>query len=202
MVPVRVRAATDESSSGTPINAEVVDLPVGEANPVLRLSQISYLMQERARAGQWVGADALVSLAGATPPTLHALSARVAGRLTGRLANLVVTNVPGPQFPLYAAGARMVETYPFLPLTAGHAVSIGLTSYDGGVFYGLVGDRDAVPDLDVLASLLRESLAELVALSDGTRRPRRTTLTALRGDRAGPGRRSAGGRSGAPRSPR
>ena len=75
--------------------------------------------------------------------------------------NLVVTNVPGPQLPLYAAGARMLATYPVVPLAKGQAVSIGLTSYDGGVYYGLNADRDAMPDVDVLAQCLVDALAEL-----------------------------------------
>jgi diacylglycerol O-acyltransferase / wax synthase len=75
--------------------------------------------------------------------------------------NVVVTNVPGPQFPLYAMGGRMREMYPVVPLAKGQAVSIGITSYDGGVFYGLNADRDAMGDVDVLASSIGESLAEL-----------------------------------------
>jgi hypothetical protein len=82
--------------------------------------------------------------------------------MTRRLFNLVVTNVPGPQFPLYAAGARMLAMYPVVPLAKNQAVSVGLTSYDGGVFYGLNADRDAMPDVDVLAACIEESLAELV----------------------------------------
>jgi len=87
---------------------------------------------------------------------------RMIEAMTRRLFNLVVTNVPGPQFPLYAAGARMLAMYPVVPLAKGQALSIGLTSYDGGVYYGLNADRDAMADVDVLAGLLEESLAELV----------------------------------------
>jgi hypothetical protein len=79
--------------------------------------------------------------------------------------SLVVTNVPGPQQPRYAGGARMTEMFPILPLGPGQAMSIGLISYDGGVFYGINGDRDAMPDLAVLAGLIEESIAELVAAS-------------------------------------
>ena len=82
--------------------------------------------------------------------------------LRARPFNLVVTNVPGPQFPLYAAGAKMLQMYPVVPLAKGQAVSIGLTSYDGGVYYGLNADRDAMPDIDVLAACIEDSLAELV----------------------------------------
>ena len=85
--------------------------------------------------------------------------------MSRRVFNLVVTNVPGPQFPLYAAGARMLEMYPVVPLALGQAVSIGITSYDGGVYYGLNADRDALADVDVLAQCLEESLAELVGTS-------------------------------------
>ena len=72
-----------------------------------------------------------------------------------------MTNVPGPQFPLYAAGARMLEMFPVVPLAKGQALAIGLTSYDGGVFYGLNADRDAMGDVDVLADAIGASLAEL-----------------------------------------
>jgi hypothetical protein len=143
-----------------------VDLPVGEGNPVMRLHQVSFAMRGHKESGESVGADAIIQLSGFAPPTLHSLGARVASGFTRRLFNLVVTNVPGPQFPLYAAGARMLEMYPVVPLTRGQAVSIGLTSYDGRVFFGLNADRDAMPDIDVLASCLEESLAELVGTVD------------------------------------
>ncbi len=166
MVPVSVRSDSEIGALGNRISAVLVDLPVGEPNPVLRLAQISYAMRAHKESGQSVGADALVALSGFAPPTLHALGARAANGLTRRLFNLVVTNVPGPQYPLYAAGARLLEIYPVVPLAEGQAVSIGLTSYNGGVYYGLNADRDAMPDVDVLAALIEESLAELLAASD------------------------------------
>ena len=92
----------------------------------------------------------------------QSVAARLVSGMTRRLFNVVVTNVPGPQFPLYAGGARMLECYPVVPLAKGQAVSIGITSYDGGVFYGLNCDRDAMPDVDVLAVCIEESLAELL----------------------------------------
>ena len=78
-----------------------------------------------------------------------------------RSFQLSVVNVPGPQSPLYAAGARMVSTYPVPLLLPGHALAIGVTSYDGGVFYGITTDRDAVPDADILGQCVLESLEEL-----------------------------------------
>jgi diacylglycerol O-acyltransferase len=108
-------------------------------------------------------------VAGFAPTTFHALGARVAAAENRRGFNLVITNVPGPQFPLYAAGARMLQSYPVPPLLPGHAPAIGVTSYDGHVYYGLSGDRDALPDLDVLGQCLVESLEELVDSASDSR---------------------------------
>ncbi len=162
LVPVSVRSAEQAGSLGNRVSSYLLDLPVGEVNPVIRLHQVSAAMNAHKESGQSVGADALVALSGFAPPTLHALGARVASGVSRRIFNVVVTNVPGPQFPLYAAGARMLGAYPVVPLAKGQAVSIGLTSYNGGVFYGLLADRDAMPDVDLLASLIEESLAQLV----------------------------------------
>src|SRR4051812_4069982 len=171
MVPVSIRGG-DEARPGNRVSSYLVDLPVGEPNPMVRLSQVSYAMKAHKESGQSVGAEALVALSGFAPPTLHALGARVANSFTRRLFNVVITNVPGPQFPLYASGARMLEMFPVIPLGTGQAVSIGLTSYNGGVFFGLNADRDAMHDVDVLASLIEESLAELVEATAGPRRRR------------------------------
>src|SRR6478672_164644 len=148
MVPMSVRGQADvpsstaTGSSGNRVSSFLVDLPVGEPSPVVRLHQVTHSMRERTAGAQHVGADTLVRIGGFTPPTLHALGARAASGFSKRIFNLVVTNVPGPQFPLYAAGARMLELFPVVPLAKGQALALGLTSYDGGVYYGLNGDRD------------------------------------------------------------
>jgi hypothetical protein len=129
----------------------------------VRLHHVTHAMREHTAGGQSVGADTLVRIGGFAPPTLHALGARAASGISKRIFNLVVTNVPGPQFPLYAAGARMLEMFPVVPLAKGQAMAIGLTSYDGGVFYGFNGDRDAMSDLDVLAGMVDEALDELLS---------------------------------------
>ena len=144
----------------------LVDLPVGEPDPVLRLAQLRYAMASHKASGRAIGADSLAALSGFAPPTLHALGARAASGLTRRMFQLVVTNVPGPQWPLYASGARMIETFPIVPLGPGQAVSIAVSSYDGGVFYGINGDRDAMSDVGVLAELIEDALAELVAVAE------------------------------------
>jgi WS/DGAT/MGAT family acyltransferase len=167
MVPVSVRSEAPAGATGNRISSLFVDLPVGEGSPVVRLQRVGYAMRGHKESGESVGAQALVQMSGFAPPTIHSLGARVASGMTRRLFNLVVTNVPGPQFPLYAAGARMLAMHPVVPLAKGQALAIGLTSYDGGVFYGLNADRDAMADVDVVASLLEESLAELVGTVPG-----------------------------------
>jgi len=163
MAPVSVRHGADaDGPSGNQVSAYLVDLPVGEANAVVRLHHVSHAMRAHKDSGQSVGADALVRLSGLAPPTMHALGARVASGFSQRIYNLVVTNVPGPQFPLYAAGAKMLEMFPVVPLSKNQGVSIGITSYDGGVYFGLNADRDSMTDVDGLAAMIEESLDELV----------------------------------------
>lgn len=161
MVPVSVRPP-GEAGGGNRISSYFVDLPVGEVDPVVRLRQVSASMQGLKESNQSMGADAIIALSSFAPPTLHALAARVASGLSRRLFNVIVTNVPGPQIPLYAAGARMLAMYPVVPLARGQAVTIGLTSYNGGVYYGLNADRDAMGDVDVLAACIEDALADLV----------------------------------------
>ncbi|MFL6097557.1 MAG: WS/DGAT domain-containing protein, partial [Blastococcus sp.] len=160
LVPVSMQ--DEDTVGGNRVSSYLVDLPVGEPNPRVRLARLSYAMRGIAQHGQAVGADSLIALTGFAPPTLHALGARAARGLSRRLFNLVVTNVPGPQFPLYAAGSRMLEVFPVVPLARGQGLSIGMTSYDGRVFFGLNADRDSVGDVDVLADLIEQEVAELV----------------------------------------
>ncbi|SDX48595.1 Diacylglycerol O-acyltransferase [Modestobacter sp. DSM 44400] len=160
LVPVSVRGEDDEA--GNQVSSLLVDLPVGEPNPRVRLARISYAMRGLTGNGKSVGADTLSALSGFAPPTLHALGARAASGLSRRLFNLVVTNVPGPQSPLYAGGARMVEVFPVVPLVRGQGLAIGMTSYDGTVYVGLNADRDSLSDVDVLADLIEQEVAFLV----------------------------------------
>jgi diacylglycerol O-acyltransferase / wax synthase len=161
LVPVSVRRPGDDSA-GNQIASFLVDLPVGESSPIVRLHRVTFAMRAHKESGQSVAAQALAGIAGFAPPTLHALGARVAADLSRRVFNVVVTNVPGPQRPLYAGGARLVSAYPVVPLARGQALTIGVTSYDGGLFFGLWADRDAMPDLAVLGQCLEDALAELL----------------------------------------
>jgi WS/DGAT/MGAT family acyltransferase len=160
LVPVSLQ--DDEVGGGNRVSSHLVDLPVGEPSPRMRLTRITFAMRGVAQRGRSVAADSLIALTGFAPPTLHALGARAARGLSRRLFNLVVTNVPGPQVPLYAAGGLMLEVFPVVPLARGQGLSIGMTSYNGRVFFGLNADRDTVGDVDVLADLIEQEVAELV----------------------------------------
>lgn len=165
MVPVSIKDESGEAGRGETMTACFVDLPVGENNPSMRLHQIAFAMRQQMESAAIEGVDAasLASVNGFAPPTLHGLGARLGSAMTRRLFNLVITNVPGPQQPLHVAGSRLCETYPVMPLGRGQALALGLTSYDGRVYYGLTADRDAMPDLDVLAQAISDSLGELKA---------------------------------------
>jgi len=161
LVPVSVRARSTSGKYGNQISAYFVDLPVGEPDPVTRLKTVGAAMAGHKGSGQAIGASALIGLIGLATPTVHSVGARLTSSMSSRMFNVVVTNVPGPQFPLYAMGARMRDMFPVVPLAKGQAVSIGITSYDGGIFYGLNADRDAMGDVDVLADAIGASLDEL-----------------------------------------
>ncbi|WP_040721342.1 WS/DGAT/MGAT family O-acyltransferase [Nocardia veterana] len=144
------------------VSSFLVDLPVGERNPVMRLSHISHATAENSRHRRGVRARTLVHMAGFAPASLHAMSVRAASTFAEHTFNLVITNAPGPQQPMYIGGARMLEMYPVSPLLRNQASSIGITSYDGRVFYGLNADREAMADIAVLAAAVRESMEEML----------------------------------------
>ncbi|MFT3874723.1 MAG: wax ester/triacylglycerol synthase family O-acyltransferase [Nocardioides sp.] len=162
VVPMSVIDDEMEATSlGAQVASHFVDLPIGEPSPLVRLHQVSYSFEAHRAGGRAVAANRLAGIAGFAPTTFHALGSRVAAAELRRGFHLSVTNVPGPQFPLYAAGARMTETYPVPPLLPDHALAIGVTSYDGAVHYGITADRDLLPDIDLLGPCLAEALEEL-----------------------------------------
>jgi len=172
MVPMSV--VSDDglpTSLGSKVRGHLLSLPVGESNPVVRLHQVSYALKDHRETGSAVAANKLADLPGFATSTFHAVGARVADSESGRGHHIVITNVPGPQDPVYMAGEPVAEVYPCIPLSEGRAVSIGVTSYRGKVFFGIVADRDAVPDADVLAQCIDDALVELVE-STSSRRAR------------------------------
>jgi len=159
LVPVSLAASDPRSAE---VSAVVLDLPVGEGDPVVRVQRIAFDMARHGADSHVTGARAMSELVGFAPATLHALGARVGAGLAARSYSLIVTNVPGPQVPLYAGGARMLATYPVVPIGDRQAMSIGITSYAGGVFVGLNADRDAMDDLDLFAMAMQEAMSELL----------------------------------------
>jgi diacylglycerol O-acyltransferase len=159
MVPVNLRDAQDGDTLGNHVSSLFVHLPVSEPDPVRRYLVTAGETAELKEHGEARTGAELLELAGLAPPLLHSVLARSAmGR---RLFNLTVTNVPGPQVPLYAFGARLQQVLPLVPLAADHALGIAVVSYCGSVFFGLSGDARAVPDLDVLRDAIEDSIREL-----------------------------------------
>jgi diacylglycerol O-acyltransferase len=162
MVPVNVRDPSDKLGLGNRISSLFVPLPVGEADPAQRFATARGAARRLKSGDAALGSATLLDLLALAPPALHSAFARAL--FASRLFNVTVTNVPGPQFPLYALGARMREIWPLVPLAADHSVGVAILSYDGRLFFGLVADRN-VDDLDVLAGGIRRSLEELRALT-------------------------------------
>jgi hypothetical protein len=145
-------------------------LPVGVTDPAECLALVRLEMDDLKHSGQAVGAEVLTNLAGFAPPTILSQAARLQARQ--RFFNLVVTNVPGPQFPLYLLGRRMRALYPVVPLARRQALGIAVMSYDGHLGFGLIADYDALPELETIARELERSIAALAAAAGVGARPR------------------------------
>ena len=159
MVPVSVRAESQRGALGNQVAAMWAPLPVGVRNPAECLRQVSAAMADLKESGQAVGARVLTNLAGFAPPTILSQAARLQARQ--RFFNLVVTNVPGPQVPLYVLGRRLEVLYPVVPLARRQALGIAVMSYDGHLGFGLLGDYDALPDLEAIAQNLKWAIGSL-----------------------------------------
>jgi WS/DGAT/MGAT family acyltransferase len=164
MVPVNIRAASEHLALGNRVTSLFVDLPVATGDARRRYREtVARTRTLKADGHQAAGTAALIGLTSLAPPVVHATIARAL--YSTRLFNVTITNVPGPQQTLYAFGAPLREIHPLVPLAAEHAVGVAIVSYDGGAFFGVVADPDAVPDLDVLLDAMRGSLDELLALA-------------------------------------
>src|SRR5919202_4126613 len=159
MVPVSVRPQEARGALGNQVAAMMAPLPVGCDDPVTRFETISASMRRLKESGQAVGAQVMTDLAGFAPPNIMAQAARVVARQ--RFFNLVVTNVPGPQFPLYLMGREMIEVFPMVPLADRQALGVAIMSYHGRINFGLVGDYDVMSDIEQLAKDFQASLGEL-----------------------------------------
>jgi diacylglycerol O-acyltransferase / wax synthase len=159
MVPVSVRTDVQRGALGNRVAAMMAPLPVWCQEPVARLDLVREQLKGLKSGGQAVGAQVLTDLSGFAPPTIMGQASRLMARQ--RFFNLVVTNVPGPQFPLYLLGRRMLDPFPMVPLAKNQALGVALLSYDGRINFGLVGDYDLLWDLDDFAEELERALAEL-----------------------------------------
>ena len=160
LVPVSIRPKGAEAELGNQIAAMRGPLPVYIADPVARLRTVSQAMDGLKESKQAVGAEVLASVQNFAPPTVMAQASRL--NFSTRLFNLIVTNVPGPQFPLYILGREMQDIFPVAFLPEQHALAVAIMSYNGGLNFGLLADIDAVPAVDELGKGLERALAELV----------------------------------------
>ena len=168
LVPVSVRRPGERGSYNNRVSAMFAELPVAISDPARRLDSIRLQMADLKESKQAVAGEVLTSLSGFAPPMLLALGARLASRLPQRSLNTGTTNVPGPQFPLYLAGRRMLESFPYIPLFASVRVAVAIFSYDGALSFGISGDYDTAPDIDVLSTGIEDGLRQLVQLADGS----------------------------------
>ena len=166
LVPVSVRAEAERGTYNNKVSAMFAELPVGIADAQERLESIKAQMTGLKESKQAVAGEVLTSLTGFAPPELLALGGRVAARLQQRNINPVTTNVPGPQYPLYAAGRRMLEAFPYVPLMGSVRIGVAIFSYNGLINFGVTGDLDTAPDIGVLCDGIEQGMAELVKLAE------------------------------------
>jgi WS/DGAT/MGAT family acyltransferase len=192
MVPVSVRSDLEQGALGNRVAAMMAPLPVWSEDPAVRLDVVSDAMRNLKSSGQAVGAEVLTRIGGFAPPTIMAQAARIGSRQ--RAFNLVVTNVPGPQFPLYLQGHELLDVFPMVPLAMNQRLGLALMSYNGAINFGLIGDYDSMPDLEDVAHHLAASLQELAETAGVTLRgvgigpaaAARTTNHALQGQGSSP----------------
>src|SRR3954454_5863324 len=169
-VPVSIRTADEQGALGNRLAQIVAPLPVGMRDPVLRLKRVSEAMEGIKDSKQALGAEVIAGAQDFAPPTLLAQASRL--NFSTRFYNLLVTNVPGPQVPLYVLGRKVEAVFPVPFLAGERALAVAVMSYDGGMGFGLLGDLDAMPDLVVIAGGIEDSLAELLALARGEAPPK------------------------------
>jgi diacylglycerol O-acyltransferase len=163
LVPVSVRTENEHHELGNRLTAMRGPLPLYIDDPVARLRAVSEAMDGLKESKQAVGAATLTAVNNLWPPTVLAQASRL--NFSTRLFNLLVTNIPGPQIPLYVLGRKLTDLLPVAFLPENHALAIAIMSYDGGIDFGLLGDYDALPDIDLVAAGIDAALRELVELA-------------------------------------
>jgi WS/DGAT/MGAT family acyltransferase len=165
MVPVSVRAQEERGALGNRISAMMAPLPIWCEDPIERLHLVTEIMGDLKGSGQAVGAEILTRIVDFAPTTIASQAARL--QPAQRFFNLVVTNVPGPQFPLFVLGRQMESIFPMVPLARRQALCVGIMSYNGQVDFGLIGDYDAMADLESFGLDLENAIGELGAATIG-----------------------------------
>ena len=163
LVPVSVRVEDEKGEGGNRLVVMRGPLPVYIADPVQRLRFVSQAMDGLKESKQALGAEVIAGVQNFAPPTLLAQASRL--NFSTRLFNLIVTNIPGPQFPLYVLGREMLEAYPVAFLPENHALDIAIMSYNGQMNFGLLGDFDALPDIGEISASISAELETLVSLA-------------------------------------
>jgi WS/DGAT/MGAT family acyltransferase len=163
LVPVSVRAEDEHDRGGNRIVVMRGPLPVYIPDPLNRLRFVSQAMDGLKESKQALGAEVIAGAQNFAPPTILAQASRL--NFSTRLFNLIVTNVPGPQFPLYVLGREMLQAIPVAFLPENHALAIAIMSYNGQMNFGLLGDFDALPDIDTVGENIAAELATLVSLA-------------------------------------
>lgn len=166
LVPVSVRSESERGTYNNRVSGMIAELPVGIADPRERLEAIRKQMNGLKDSKQAVAGEVLTSLSGFAPSLLLALGTRVAVRIPQRNINTVTTNVPGPQWQLYACGRQMLEAFPFVPLGPKMRVTVAIFSYHGMLNYGITGDYDTSDDISVLCRGIEAGMTELLKLAD------------------------------------
>ncbi|HEX6221545.1 MAG TPA: wax ester/triacylglycerol synthase family O-acyltransferase [Acidimicrobiia bacterium] len=164
MNPVSTRSPTQQGQMGNQVAMWLVDFPIGEPDPGARYEAIKRSTSNLKKTNQALGAATLVELSSGTPVTLLSLASRLAGPRI-RPFNMTVTNIPGPQFPMYLLESQMLANYPMVPLWAQHGIGVALFSYNGRLLWGVQADYDTLPDSDRFVAALHTSLQELCDLA-------------------------------------
>ena len=169
LVPVSIRSVDEHGVTTNRVSAVLANLPVGEPDPVRRLTMLREQMDDLKRTRQAVGAEVLTQMLGFAAPTLLALGTGAGFRIPQPLVQTVTTNVPGPRFPLFILGRQMVEAYPYVPIGDNVRISVAIFSYLDRFTFGVTAEFDAVPDVDVLTAGIARGVAELKERSTGKR---------------------------------
>jgi WS/DGAT/MGAT family acyltransferase len=180
MVPVSVRRRGERGVYNNRVSAVFAGLPVGLDDPAQRLERIRAEMDGVKQSKQAVAGDVLSSLSGFAPPLLLALGSRLVTVSPRLNMHTATTNVPGPQQPVQTLGRKMIESFPFVPVVGSIRIVVAIFSYDGGLYFGVTGDYDGAPDIEVLTSGIEHGMQDLLALAAPPKRSRRKPAAAKR----------------------